>query len=60
MNIGDLLFQLLMFIFIFGLFAAVFFLVRSILLKQKQPNMDNDINQKLDRIIELLEQDKKQ
>ncbi len=59
MNIGDAIFQLLMFLFIFGIFAAVFFLVRSLLSKNQQPNKINEIERKLDRIIELLEQDKK-
>ncbi|KKK38163.1 hypothetical protein WQ57_10155 [Mesobacillus campisalis] len=59
MNFGDVIFQLLSFIFMFGLFFAVFFLVRSLMSKQQQPNKNNNIEQKLDRIIELLEQDRK-
>ncbi|HZH60077.1 MAG TPA: DUF4083 family protein [Metabacillus sp.] len=59
LNAGDVIFQLIMFLFIFGIFFVVFFVVRSLLTKQKQPNKSNDIEQKLDRIIELLEQDKK-
>jgi hypothetical protein len=58
MNIGDVIFQLLMFIIIFGIFSAVFFLVRSLV--TKQPNWSNNIEQKLDRIIELLEKDKRE
>ena len=60
MNIGDAIFQLIMFLFIFGLFFVAFFIVRSLITKQQQPNKDKAIEQKLDRIIELLEQDKQQ
>lgn len=59
MNTGDVVFQLLMFIFLFGIFAVVFFLVRSLLSKNPQTQKENEIEKKLDRIIELLEQDKK-
>jgi len=48
-----------MFLFIFGMFFVVFFVVRSLITKQQQPNKSDDIEQKLDRIIEILEQDKK-
>ena len=56
MNIGDLIFQLLIFIIIFGVFSAVFFLVRSLVIKQ--PDRSRSIEQKLNRIIELLEKEK--
>jgi len=59
MNIGDVVFQLLMFMFMFGIFGVVFFLVRSLLSKNPQSQKVNEIEKKLDRIIELLEQDKK-
>ncbi|WP_226528733.1 DUF4083 family protein [Metabacillus niabensis] len=59
MNAGDVIFQLIMFLFIFGMFFVVFFVVRSLITKQQQPNKSDDIEQKLDRIIEILEQDKK-
>ncbi|QED47627.1 DUF4083 family protein [Cytobacillus dafuensis] len=55
MNISDLMVQLLMFIFIIGIFFAVFFVVRSLL--TKQPSQTNSIEQKLDRIIELLDKE---
>lgn len=58
MNIGDLIFQLLMFMIIFGIFFAVFFLVRSLV--TKEPDSSKNIEQKLDRIIELLEKDKRE
>ncbi|MET1178233.1 DUF4083 family protein [Peribacillus simplex] len=57
MNIGDMLFQLVFLIFIFGLFSGVFFLVRSLV--TKQPRKSESIEQKLDKIIDLLEKDKK-
>ncbi|HWJ77019.1 MAG TPA: DUF4083 family protein [Niallia sp.] len=59
LNAGDVIFQLIMFLFIFGMFFVVFFVVRSLITKQQQPNKSDDIEQKLDRIIEILEQDKK-
>ncbi|WP_340372157.1 DUF4083 family protein [Peribacillus sp. FSL E2-0218] len=54
---GDMLYQLVFLIFIFGLFSGVFFLVRSLI--TKQPSKSENIEQKLDRIIDLLEKDKK-
>ncbi|TFH58036.1 DUF4083 domain-containing protein [Peribacillus frigoritolerans] len=57
MNIGDMLYQLVFLIFIFGIFSGVFFLVRSLV--TKQPSKSENIEQKLDRIIDLLEKDKK-
>lgn len=57
MNIGDLLFQLLFFIFLIGMFIAVFYAVRSLVMG---PDKQKSIEQKLDRIIELLEKDNKE
>ncbi|MDM5307012.1 DUF4083 family protein [Peribacillus frigoritolerans] len=57
MNIGDVIFQLFTFICLFGVFFGVFFLVRSLV--TKQPSKLENIEQKLDRIIDLLEKDKK-
>ncbi|WP_110927129.1 DUF4083 family protein [Bacillus massiliglaciei] len=57
-NISDLIFQLIIFIFLIGVFFAVFFLVRSLLTKKSVKSDTAD--QKLDRIIQLLEQDKKE
>ncbi|TKH12945.1 DUF4083 domain-containing protein [Peribacillus simplex] len=57
MNIGDVIFQLITFICLFGVFLGVFFLVRSLVIKQ--PSKSENIEQKLDRIIDLLEKDKK-
>lgn len=59
MNIGDVVFQLVMLFLLFGIFAVVFFLVRSLLSKNQQTKKENEIESKLDRIIELLEQDRK-
>ncbi|MFE4427386.1 DUF4083 family protein [Peribacillus butanolivorans] len=52
-----MIFQLVFFIFIFGLFSGVFFLVRSLV--TKQPSKSGSIEQKLDRIIDFLEKEKK-
>ncbi|MBT2637496.1 DUF4083 domain-containing protein [Bacillus sp. ISL-39] len=58
MNIGDLLFQLIFFILTIGIVAAVFYAVRSLVIKE--PRNQKSIEQKLDRIIELLEKDNKE
>ncbi|MCM3575936.1 DUF4083 domain-containing protein [Mesobacillus subterraneus] len=58
MNIGDLLFQVISFIFMIGIVAAVFYAVRSLVIKQ--PDNQKSMEQKLDRIIELLEKDNKE
>ncbi|MFE4075141.1 DUF4083 domain-containing protein [Peribacillus sp. YIM B13477] len=56
-NIGDLVYQLIMFILLLGMIFAVYFFVRSLLARSNKPN---NIEQKLDRIIELLEKDKRE
>ncbi|MBT2642763.1 DUF4083 domain-containing protein [Bacillus sp. ISL-41] len=58
MNMGDLLFQVISFILMIGIVAAVFYAVRSLVIKE--PNNQKSIEQKLDRIIELLEKDNKE
>ncbi|UYY97900.1 DUF4083 domain-containing protein [Peribacillus frigoritolerans] len=50
-NIGDLVYQLIMFILLLGMIFAVYFFVRSLLAWLNKPN---NIEQKLDRVIELL------
>ncbi|MGG6440627.1 DUF4083 family protein [Saccharococcus caldoxylosilyticus] len=56
---GDLIFQFIMFVFIiFGIFFGFYLFVRSLV--TKHPNKSNNIEQKLDRIIELLEKDKRE
>ncbi len=56
-NTGDLVYQLIMFILLFGMIFAVYFFVRSLLARL---NKSNNIEQKLDRVIELLEKDKRE
>ncbi|MED3835832.1 DUF4083 domain-containing protein [Peribacillus frigoritolerans] len=56
-NIGDLVYQLIMFILLLGMIFAVYFFVRSLLARLNKPN---NIEQKLDRVIELLEKDKRE
>lgn len=58
MNIGDLVFQLISFILVIGLVSAVFYAVRSLVMKNN-PDNSKSIEQKLDRIIELLEKNNK-
>ncbi|WP_286185121.1 DUF4083 domain-containing protein [Bacillus sp. SD075] len=55
-NTGDIVYQLIMFILLFGIIFAVYFLVRSLLTRS---NKSNRIEQKLDRVIELLEKDER-
>ncbi|WP_350299968.1 DUF4083 domain-containing protein [Peribacillus frigoritolerans] len=54
-NIGDMVYQLIMFALLIGMIFAVYFFVRSLLTRSKQTNK---IEQKIDRVIELLEKDK--
>ncbi|MGE6717350.1 DUF4083 domain-containing protein [Peribacillus frigoritolerans] len=56
-NIGDLVYQLIMFILLLGMIFAVYFFVRSLLARL---NKSNNIEQKLDRVIEQLEKDKRE
>ncbi|MFJ7928949.1 DUF4083 domain-containing protein [Peribacillus sp. NPDC096448] len=56
LNIGDLVYQLIMFILLSGMIFAVYFFVRSLLARS---NKSNRMEQKLDRVIELLEKDKR-
>ncbi|MGG0847046.1 DUF4083 domain-containing protein [Peribacillus simplex] len=56
LNAGDIVFQLIMFILLFGIIFAVYFFVRSLLTRT---NKSNSVEQKLDRVIELLEKDKR-
>ncbi|MBS8266330.1 DUF4083 domain-containing protein [Mesobacillus boroniphilus] len=58
MNIGDLLFQLIFFILLIGIVAAVFYAVRTLVIKK--PDNQKSIEQKLDQIIELLEKNNKE
>ncbi|WP_226086510.1 DUF4083 family protein [Mesobacillus sp. S13] len=58
MNIGDLLFQLIFFILLMGIVAAVFYVVTSLI--KRKPDAAESVEQKLDRIIELLEKNNKE
>ena len=58
MNMGDLFFQLISFILLVGIVGAVFYAVRSLVIRQ--PDNQNRMEQKLDRIIELLEKNNKE
>ncbi|WP_026582095.1 DUF4083 family protein [Bacillus sp. J33] len=57
MNIGDLFFQLMMLLVLLGLIFSVYFFIRSIALRNKSET--KSIEKKLDRIIELLEENKR-
>lgn len=54
---GDILFQLFMFILLFGMIFAIYFFVRALVTRSHN---SNSIEQKLDKIIELLEKDKRE
>ncbi|MGE7586769.1 DUF4083 domain-containing protein [Peribacillus sp. NPDC101480] len=53
---SDMVYQLIMFVLLIGGIFAVYFFVRSLLTRSKQTNK---IEQKLDRVIEMLEKDKR-
>ncbi|WP_260286615.1 DUF4083 domain-containing protein [Peribacillus aracenensis] len=55
-NTGDIVYQLIIFILLFGVIFAVYFFVRSHLTRS---NKSNSIEQKLDRVIELLDKDRR-
>lgn len=56
-NIGDILFRPAILLFLPGIFATVFFFRLLITI---QNGKQSNIEQKLDRIIDLLEKDKKE
>ncbi|USK57804.1 DUF4083 domain-containing protein (plasmid) [Cytobacillus solani] len=57
LNYGDVIFQLLMLIFLIAVITAIVIVIKSVLNK-KAPQQSQDIEKKLDKIIELLEKDK--
>lgn len=57
MNSIDVIVPLLGFLFFIGMFLIPFLLYRSF--SKREENKSNNIEKKLDRIIELLEQNKK-
>lgn len=60
MNIGDIIFQLIIFLLILLSLVSIGGIVRSLIKKQRTTvHQNSQIEQKLDRIIELLEKDKK-
>ncbi|WP_274307182.1 DUF4083 family protein [Solibacillus daqui] len=59
MRIGDLVSQLNILVILFVLLFAVYYVVRSIL-KQFRNSNSKDIEHKLDKIIELLNKEKKE
>ncbi len=58
MNMGDLFYQLIIYAIFLGLVFAVYFFIRSIVTKNNSNSNAKNIENKLDRIIELLEKDK--
>ncbi|MGE7780394.1 DUF4083 domain-containing protein [Peribacillus sp. NPDC097264] len=56
-NVGDILFQLIMFIVLFGMIFAVYFFIRNLVRKSRNSKA---IEQKLDKVIELLEKEKRE
>ncbi|MFJ7859128.1 DUF4083 domain-containing protein [Peribacillus sp. NPDC097206] len=56
-DIGDVLFQLIMFIVLFGVIFAIYFFVRTLVRRSRH---SNSIEQKLDKVIELLEKEKRE
>ena len=56
-NVGDMLFQLVSFILLFGLIFAIYFFVQALVTRSR--NTDS-VEQKLDKIIELLEKDRRE
>ncbi|MFJ7637848.1 MULTISPECIES: DUF4083 family protein [unclassified Peribacillus] len=56
-NVGDILFQLIMFIVLFGVIFAICFFVWTLVRRSRH---SNSIEQKLDKVIELLEKEKRE
>lgn len=54
---GDVLYFVLMFLLILGTIISLFFAIRITI---KRSNNTNNIEQKLDKIIELLEKDRRE
>lgn len=56
-NAGDILFQLIMFILLFGMIFAISFFVWALVTRSRNSNA---VEQKLDKVIELLEKEKRE
>ena len=57
LNYGDVIFQLLMFLVLIALISGIVILFKAIINKRATQS-SNNMEKKLDRIIELLEKDK--
>ncbi len=57
MNIGDLMFQFIMFFILIGIIFTIYHFVRLIIKSSRTTDFKN-IEQKLDKIIELLKKEK--
>ncbi|MED4455514.1 DUF4083 family protein [Metabacillus fastidiosus] len=60
MNYGDLFAQIFVFVLLLGIGCVIYYSIRSFIRSfvTKELNKSNNLEQKLDRIIELLEKDK--
>ncbi len=56
-NVGDIIFQFIMLLFILGITFAIFLVVRSLVNNQSR---SKNMEQKLDKIIEMLEKEKQE
>ncbi|RFU68341.1 DUF4083 family protein [Bacillus sp. V59.32b] len=56
-NIGDIIFQIICFIVLIGIVIAIFLFIKYLI--KRKPDHSVRIEQKLDRVIDLLEKDKK-
>ncbi|RAK14035.1 uncharacterized protein DUF4083 [Anoxybacillus vitaminiphilus] len=59
MDWGSIIFQLVMFAFLIAFMSAVFFAVKSLVMRKSSESSAARIEKKLDRIIELLEKQSK-
>jgi len=57
LNYGDVIFQLLMFLVLIAMISGIVILFKAIINKRATQS-SNNMEKKLDRIIELLEKDK--
>lgn len=63
MNIGDVLYQVFMFAILLGIMFAIYYFIRGLVNKMSGKHTVNSdsrrIEEKLDRIIEILEKEKR-
>ncbi|WP_307470949.1 DUF4083 family protein [Cytobacillus purgationiresistens] len=55
-NMGDIIFQILMFLILFGF---IYFIVQIIRILRSKRNDNKVVEEKLDKVIELLEEQKR-